>query len=36
LGRERGKVQYANEQGLWGEVDDGPLQKLLAWEQAKP
>ena len=36
LGRERGKVQFANEQGLWGEVDDGPLQKLLAWEQAKP
>lgn len=36
LGRERGKVQFANEQGLWGEIDDGPLQKLLAWEQAKP
>lgn len=36
LGRERGKVQFANEQGLWGEVDDGPLQKLLSWEQAKP
>lgn len=36
LGRERAKVQFANEQGLWGEVDNGPLQKLLAWEVAPP
>lgn len=36
LGRERAKVQFANEQGLWGEVDNGPLQKLLAWEVVQP
>jgi hypothetical protein len=36
LGSERVKVQFANEHGLWGDVDDGPLQKLFVWEVAKP
>lgn len=36
LGSERAKVQFANDQGLWGDVDGGPPQKLLGWEVAKP
>jgi hypothetical protein len=36
LGSERAKVQFANAQGLWGAVDDGPLQKLLVWEAVTP
>jgi hypothetical protein len=36
LGSERVKVQFANDQGLWGDVDGGPLQKLLVWEVTKP
>jgi hypothetical protein len=36
LGSERAKIQFANAQGLWGVVDDGPLQKLLVWEVAAP
>ena len=36
LGSERAKIQFANAQGLWGVVGDGPLQKLLVWEVAAP
>ena len=36
LGHERAKILFANEQGLWGVVDDGPIQMLLAWEVPKP
>ena len=36
LGHERAQILFANEQGLWGVVDDGPVQKLLAWEVPKP
>lgn len=36
LGSERARVQFANDQGLWGDVDGGPSQKLLGWEVAKP
>lgn len=36
LGSERSKIHFANEQGLWGEMADGPAQKLLTWEANKP
>ena len=36
LGSERAKILFANEQGLWGEVGEGPVQKLIAWEASKP
>lgn len=36
LGHERAQILFANEQGLWGAVDGGPVQKLLAWEVPKP
>ena len=36
LGQERAQILFANEQGLWGVVDDGLVQKLLAWEVPKP
>lgn len=36
LGSEKVKIKYANAQGLWGEVAEGVVQKLLTWEAGKP
>jgi hypothetical protein len=35
LGSEKVKIKYANAQGLWGEVAEGVVQKLLTWEAGK-
>lgn len=36
LGTERAKMLFANEQGLWGELGEGAVEKLILWEGKSP